>query len=286
VKVKKEERRLGGSANVINNLCELGAKVSAIGVVGEDDAGKMLVNILSEMKVDCEGVVKDASRMTTQKSRVIAHSQQVVRVDREKTHHISASPLSDLSKVFPKKIESAKALIVSDYGKGFITPETYNLVLQAKEYNFGEWAKPIVIDPKGPNFNLYREATIVKPNRKEAAQASGVDIVDVDSAVEAGRILLKQWSAQSVMITMGDAGMVLVYEDGFDFVPTDAREVFDVSGAGDTVSAVFTLALAIGAKPLEAAQLANLAAGVVVQEIGTVPITKDQLITAIQKQTN
>lgn len=281
VHVTREDRRLGGAGNVARNLAALGANVSVCGVVGDDDQGRSLLGMLDEIGADSSGVLVDRSRPTTVKTRVLAHSQQVVRVDREVTNPLHESYAEGVAAALQSKLSTAKGVVISDYAKGTVCSQLFDRVEQGYERGvLGSGKIPVLVDPKAPNFSRYRRATIIKPNRREAEEASGVAISDRAAAVLAGKVLLDRWSCEMVLITLGEMGMVLVGRDDREpaiEVDTVARHVFDVSGAGDTVSAVFVLALAVGASPREAAILANGAAGIVVGEVGTVAVTADQL---------
>jgi D-beta-D-heptose 7-phosphate kinase/D-beta-D-heptose 1-phosphate adenosyltransferase len=287
VQVTEEDYRPGGAGNVVRNLATLGAKVAVCGVVGEDNPGRLLREMLGELGADTSGVVTDPSRQSTLKSRVIAHAQQVVRVDRESTAPLEEVQSAALASAVGERAKSAKGVIVSDYGKGAISASIFaQLAAVGGEGFFGGGKVPLVVDPKAAGFGLYHGVTVVKPNRKEAEEASGLPVRDRASAIEAGRVLLNKWNTEMVLITLGELGMVLVSDDNREPVEikTVAREVFDVSGAGDTVSAVFTLALAVGASPRNAAELANFAAGIVVGEVGTVTVTKEQLCRAVEEE--
>ena len=279
VQVEKEEYRLGGAANVAHNLQSLGAVVDLCGLVGPDEGSKVISEKLQELGIKHSALLTDPLRKTTTKTRVIAHSQQVVRIDREDTDAISANLASEFASVVECKLTTAKGVIVSDYGKGVISAKLFDCFAKHRQI-------PVLVDPKSPHFDLYATATIIKPNRKEAEEASGRKIKNRGDAVDVAKILLENWKCAMVLITLGEDGMVLVAKsinqsldhayEGIE-VETKARKVYDVSGAGDTVSAVFALALAVGATHQEAAILSNLAAGVVVGEIGTVPVSKDKL---------
>lgn len=286
VRVTEENQRLGGAGNVVNNLVALGAKVSVSGVVGQDAAADQVREMFREAGVDISGVVTDASRRTTIKTRVIAHAQQVVRVDREDAKQVDDTIAAKLSQAIGERIARVQGVIVSDYGKGAICPRVFSELSakqRAGEIGFGK--RPLLVDPKAPNFALYSGATVIKPNRSEAQHASGIEISDRKQAIAAGKILLDKWNADILLITLGEDGMVLVSrrddtEHAIE-IDTVAREVYDVSGAGDTVSAVFMLALASGSSPRIAAELANFAAGIVVAEIGTVSVSTDELRDAV-----
>jgi len=286
VEVTEESERPGGAALVAHNLVQLGAKVYLSGIIGDDGAGRSLASILEALSIDTSALIVDSNRPTTVKTRVIAHSQQVVRVDRENKDPVSGSIGVELAKRIEKLIPKTKALIISDYAKGAITEPLFDLLdieNQAGRLGFGKY--PVVIDPKAPNFSLYRSATVIKPNRAEAAAAANIAIPTRAHALSAGQILLDKWGSEMVLITLGDEGMALVTNNPelpqTVEIDTTAREVFDVSGAGDTVNAVFTLALAVGASPSDAAQLANYAAGLVVAEVGTVAVTAADLRAAV-----
>jgi D-beta-D-heptose 7-phosphate kinase/D-beta-D-heptose 1-phosphate adenosyltransferase len=289
VDVNKEDKRPGGAGNVGHNLVELGARVHVCGVVGDDLEGRALTEQLESLGMQTGGVFVDRNRPTTVKTRVIAHAQQVVRVDRESRDILSAAFQESIGAEVREKLSTVGSVIISDYGKGAVTETLFTRVREAaQDGEAGITSVPVLVDPKAPNFSLYQGGTIIKPNRKEAEEASGVSISDRDSAIAAGRVLLEKWNSEFVLITLGEMGMVLV--SALDSYPTPveidtvAQEVYDVSGAGDTVSAVFGLALASGAKPDIAAELANIAAGIVVSEVGTVPVRKEQLIERIRSE--
>lgn len=289
VRVTEEERRLGGAGNVVRNLVSLGAKVSMCGVVGDDDNGREIIRLFASRGVDTSRVIVDSSRPTTVKTRVIAHAQQVVRVDREETSPISSALGEKLGAHLREGVKHCRGLIVSDYAKGTLTPEFFSVVSElAKSGSFGLQKLPLIIDPKAPNFSMYAGATVVKPNRGEAERASHIEISSRQDAVRAGEVLLEKWNCDMVLITLGEDGMALVSK--LENTPkrveidTTAREVFDVSGAGDTVSAVFGLSLAVGADVAVAAELANLAAGIVVAEVGTTEVSLEELTRAIREQ--
>ncbi len=287
VHVTEENRRLGGAGNVARNLVTLGANVTVCGVVGDDDAGRALISMIDELGADSSSVLVDRSRTTTVKTRVIAHSQQVVRVDRE-----VVTPLADtyghaLAAAVQSKFNSTKGIIISDYAKGTIGPQLFDRIgegVAAGQIGLGKI--PVLVDPKAPHFSMYRHASVIKPNRREAEEASGVSIRNRETGVTAANALLERWQSEMVLVTLGEHGMVLVGKNSADpavEVETEAREVFDVSGAGDTVSAVFTLALAAGGTPAEAAYLSNVAAGIVVAEIGTVAVETAELRQALKR---
>jgi D-beta-D-heptose 7-phosphate kinase/D-beta-D-heptose 1-phosphate adenosyltransferase len=288
VQVTKEEKRLGGAGNVAHNLAALGARALMCGVIGEDDGGKDVTRMLAGLNIDAQGVVVEPLRRTTVKTRVIAHAQQVVRVDREVTCALELSASDALTRHIAGTAPQMRGIIVSDYAKGVICPSVFAPLEHCYSQGILGFGKiPLLIDPKAPNFSVYSRATVIKPNRSEAEEACFMEIPDRSHAIEAGEKLLKKWNCEMVLMTLGEDGMVLVSDikniDSALEIDTMAREVYDVSGAGDTVSAVFTLALAVGAHPQDAAQLANYAAGIVVSEIGTVAVNADDLRRAVEE---
>jgi D-glycero-beta-D-manno-heptose-7-phosphate kinase len=286
VEVKRETWHLGGAGNVISNLLELGARAIPIGVVGADDAAKMMRDRFAERNARIDGVITDASRPTTRKTRVIAHSgrqyQQIVRADRE-----DRSPVSDVVEdriiaAFNQAISNADAVIVSDYDKGLLTPR----VLRALVESARSRAKMVCLDPKIRNFALYREVDVITPNQSEAERASGVEITDEPSLNAAARRIRDLTGCKNVLITRAELGMSLLGpeedKEEMTHISTTAREVYDVTGAGDTVIATLALALAAGAKLTEAAIIANHAAGVVVGKVGVAAVSRDELLAALK----
>ncbi len=286
VNVNNQDWRLGGAGNVLRNLTSLGAKVLFCGMLGEDDAGKKTIELFNNEQADIKGLQISKTRKSTIKTRVIAHSQHVVRIDQEEISPPTDLEIENTVKAVTNTFSQTKGVIVSDYGKGFICANLLNS-LAGNFKNFLEKNIPIVVDPKSPNYNLYKNVTVIKPNLKEASESSGIKIKDKATAREAGRILLEKWGCKQVLITLGELGMVGVssLDKNAETINIDtvAKNVFDVSGAGDTVSAAYTLSLAVGASGEQAAQIANFAAGIVVSEVGTIAIEKDKLIKAIQE---
>lgn len=271
---KSESFMPGGASNVANNIHALGAQVYMCGVIGDDEAGRILVSELSKNGIDSEGVLIDRNRPTIHKTRIIAHHQQVVRIDKESDSRLKAEAVKRILSYAKKKIKDIDAIIIEDYGKGLIAPHLIKeLIALARRKK-----KIIAVDPKKEHFKLYNNVTAITPNRSEAEEASGVKITDVVSLKEAGGKLLKMLKAGAVLITLGEDGMALFEKSkGCVCIPTVAQEVYDVSGAGDTVIAVFTLARVAGAKMSEAAHLANIAAGVVVGKVGIAVCDADEL---------
>ncbi|MEK6285066.1 MAG: D-glycero-beta-D-manno-heptose-7-phosphate kinase [Acidobacteriota bacterium] len=282
VEVDRQTLALGGAGNVVSNLVALGASPTPIGVVGDDADAERLRQAFLELAVSTHRVVVDTTRPTTVKTRIIAHSQQVVRADRESRAPISEEVRDSVIEAFRSEIDTADAVVVSDYGKGLLTPGLLSLALAATR----ERGLIVCLDPKMRSFVHYQPVTVITPNNQEAADASGVPIDDKHSLAEAGRKLLGSIDTRAVLITRGEEGMTLFTGGGTDgaevtHIPTVAREVYDVTGAGDTVIATLALALASGASLEEAAMLANHAAGVVVGKVGTAAVTRDELLAAI-----
>ncbi len=285
VEVSKTEDRLGGAGNVVNNLIQLNCSVNVCGLVGEDDEGQLILDMFGKNKVSYEGVSRIKNRPTSLKTRVIARTQQVVRVDREETSDHIEAVRKEFAATIDRQIENADAIIVSDYAKGAVSKEVWDVLNKAVRAGRLGKNKPLVLDPHPNNQQLYQNITIAKPNRKEAEQASGIKIKDRASAREAALVLMAKWNAENMMITLGSDGLLLMTspQDPGLFLDTIAREVFDVSGAGDAVTAVYTAALAAGASQAMAGDLANIAAGVVVSEVGTAPIRLEPLKQEIRR---
>lgn len=281
LRVTGESVRPGGAANVVQNIRALGGGVTVCGVVGRDIAGQRLVRELRAAGAVTAGVFAGARLQTTQKSRVIAspRHQQIVRLDRENSSEIGRAIKVKVERFVARQAPAHDAVVVSDYGKGVIDGELLELLSEMASRRELLW----IIDPKEENFGRYRRASLVTPNKEEASQAAGVPIRDEASLQEAARRLLRLWEAKAVLITRGAEGMSLFHRDGSaGYFPTSAREVFDVTGAGDTVVATCALALASGASFEEAAVLANYAAGIAVGELGTFAVPRERLRAAIE----
>ena len=273
VNIKRESTRLGGAANVLANVNALGARASLVGVIGKDTAGEKLRQAL---QTD-EPLIEDSNRPTTIKTRIIAHHQMVVRADREHRAPVNGEIEARLISAAQTAIEQAQALIISDYDKGVVTPAILAQVLP-----FAHARVPVLIDPKLRNFDAYRPATLVTPNHHEALQFTGLEEDSDDGLHAAARKIRERLGCDAVLITRGDQGMMLVEGDGEPLcVPTVAREVYDVTGAGDTVIATLAAALAAGASMAEASALANHAAGIVVAKLGTATASADEVINSI-----
>jgi rfaE bifunctional protein kinase chain/domain len=288
VEVTGESFYPGGAANVARNLREFTEGVAIIGLLGKDRSGQQLRELLSEQKIDTSNAVEEAAFQTIVKTRIIARHQQVVRVDREKFAGPSAYQIAQLAAAVRKNISDTDAIIFEDYGKGFLSTDLVTQIAEAAR----SAGKIVAADPNPRNLVEWRGLTVIKPNRSEAFHAAGVISGDPDIAPpqdpdlkRTGETLLKKWKTENVLITLGEQGMMLFQERQTPhYIPTKAREVFDVSGAGDTAIALFTLGLACGATPTEAAEMANHASAVVVSKLGTATVTRDELIASFREE--
>jgi D-beta-D-heptose 7-phosphate kinase/D-beta-D-heptose 1-phosphate adenosyltransferase len=278
VRLRRESLRLGGAGNVAANAAAVGARALLVGVVGDDRPGERLRAEVEARGLASDGLVVERGRQSTVKTRIIAHSQQVVRCDREDDRPIGAAAEEAILAAFHRALGEAEAVVVSDYAKGLLTPR---VLAEALTEARGRGLQ-VVVDPTVPSFPLYQPVTALTPNHHEASAAAQVFGHD-DRAVETmGRRLLDRLEAEAVLVTRGEAGMTLVRRDLEPVhIPTVAREVYDVTGAGDTVSTVFTLVLAAGGSMVEAAVLSNHAAGVVVGKVGTATAGPDEILSSL-----
>lgn len=281
VQVNRESYMPGGALNVAHNIMTLGAQVFPCGVLGRDLVGRMLLKVMRQNAVETGGVIYDSTRPTIHKTRIIAHSQQVVRFDREKLSDISPKDLSRILNYAESKIRDIDGVIIEDYGKGVVTAKLIQGLLRLTK----RYRKFVLVDPKERHISYYRGVTLITPNRKEAY--ASLDALGAGNKNEAARIpiekagkkLLQKLRCESVLITMGEEGMMLFERSGqITRIPTAAQEVFDVSGAGDTVVSAFALSLASGANMKEAAFISNLAAGIVVGKLGTATTQVGELV--------
>jgi rfaE bifunctional protein kinase chain/domain len=279
VEVQKETMLLGGAANVANNLRALGSPVILGGVVGKDVMGENLRKLAGSMGIDTAAVV-DGIRPTTIKTRIIARGQQVVRVDRENNNSLNDSSIKALTEAFERLASEIDGIIVSDYAKGVVSARFMDELRKIS----GKRGIPLLVDPKPANSHLYHGVTLVTPNRQEAEAMAGLEIKDAKSLSKAAREIQGKLGTEAVLITRGLHGMALWQkENGLFTVPTMAREVFDVTGAGDTVVAAMALGIVNGLSFSEAAYLANIAAGVVVGKIGTAIVTAREIMEILEK---
>jgi D-beta-D-heptose 7-phosphate kinase/D-beta-D-heptose 1-phosphate adenosyltransferase len=271
--VQSESVMPGGAANVANNIRALGGQVALIGVIGQDRWGSALLSDLASREIDTSGVIH-ADRPTTVKTRVIAHHQQVVRVDREQRGSLPEQLIRRLIDGIAKRLPNVDAVVIEDYGKGVITRQLLEAVVpMARQHR-----RIITVDPKEEHFDLYHRVTVLTPNRAEAGGAVGRELETEADVERAGQELLKRLQCDGLLVTLGEHGMCLFEQGARPLrIPTVAQEVFDVAGAGDTVIATFTLALASGASMEQAARIANAAAGIVVGKLGVATATPAEL---------
>jgi len=283
VEVTDENFLLGGASNVANNIAALGGRATIVGVAGNDIAGGIMMKMLEERGIQCGGVFWSSTRPTATKTRIIAHNQQVVRFDREDKEKVDGKVLKGLLGYIRSAIPNHDAVIISDYKKGVVSSELVREVLKhSRPKNVF-----VSVDPKVSHFYCYKNVSLITPNVMEASVASGIEIKDEKSLVNAGRALCKKISCDAILITRGEYGMSLFEKDKGStsaevlpkvvHIPTVAKNVYDVTGAGDTVIAAFTIAYAAGASMKEAAVISNHAAGIVVGEVGTAVVKIDQL---------
>lgn len=278
VEVTSEDLLLGGAANVAHNILSLGGRVYVAGTVGTDYMGKILIDRFRESGIGTDGIVIDKDRPTTVKTRVIAHSQQVVRYDKEMKSDISHATLSLIVDYVKTCLPEIKGIIISDYCKGLITRALIKRILDLTDSK-----KIVSVDPKIGHFNFYNGVSLITPNVNEASFGAGIDIVDEKTLISAGKTLLKKLRCKAVVLTRGDEGMSLFEKSGkVTHIPTCAREVFDVSGAGDTVISAITLSHSAGATLREAAIIGNHAAGVVVGKVGTAVATQEEILESMK----
>ncbi len=281
VEIRRETACLGGAANVSMNVAALGGRPLPIGIIGADFEGRELLDWFRSLGSPVGGVLVDRERRTTVKTRIIAHHQQVCRADREDNRPVSASTLSRLVERFEHALTHADAVVISDYAKGLVSPRLLRRILPlARSAN-----RIVCVDPKKKELSTYRPATVITPNTLEAENASGITIRNSKDLVRAGRQIQKEGGAEHLLITRGERGMTLFEGNGrVTHIPTLAKEVFDVTGAGDTVIATLALGLAAGLSMLEAAMLANIAAGLVVGKLGTAAVSPEELIAGVRRQ--
>ncbi len=286
VKVTRESYMAGGAANVAANIASLGGRSTIIGVTGQDQTGDTLLDILKEKNINTDQIIRDDKnkegkpRNTIVKTRVIAHSQQVVRVDREDQFELSNKSNEKIINFVKKNIDKFDVVVIEDYGKGVINKNILEAIIPfIKKHN-----KFIIVDPKEEHFSLYKGVSAITPNHHEAGRAVGKKITDFETLLYAGNKLLEMLECDGVLITRGEEGMS-IFEKGREphHIPTIAQEIFDVSGAGDTVAATFSLALGAGLNMKQSTFLSNIAGGVVVGKIGVATIHTRELENAIKQ---
>jgi len=278
VLINERSFRLGGACNVANNIATLGAHALPVGVVGEDYRAGLLRDMLVEHDIAPTGLIHDAERKTTMKTRVVARGQQIVRYDEESSEPLQGGAKTKVLEFVKKTIDQVDAVVIEDYGKGVICPDLTKEVLAIAR----ERDKIISVDPKDEHFLLYKGVSVMTPNVHEVATFWGKRIKSFDELADAARKLLEETHSDAILVTRGEQGMFLMPKVGEPVtIDTVAKEVYDVTGAGDTVIAVLTLALCAGASMERAARLANYAAGVVVSEIGAATVTAEALMASL-----
>ncbi len=281
VEVQREDLRLGGAGNVINNLVALGCQVAVASVVGDDHDGRLLKEMLAEKRIDGDGIFPAPGRTTSRKTRILASNQQMLRIDRESRHPLDAGQGGALVDFVRRRIGEFQVILISDYLKGVLSEDVLRGVIEAAR----DRGVPVLVDPKGNDYRKYRGATLLTPNRKEAQSASGVTIGDEPSLAEAGRRLLETLDLDALVLTRSEEGMSLFFRDAEAIhLPTEAREVFDVTGAGDTVLSVLGAGLACGFSLEDAAQLSNIAAGIVVGKVGTSTVSPEEILETVGRR--
>ena len=290
VEVTRESFYPGGAANVARNLREFVDYVAIIGLLGNDRSGQQLQELLAEQKIDFSNAVKDESFRTIVKTRIIARHQQVVRVDREQFTGPSAHQVQHVLAAVRNTIAQTDAIIFEDYGKGFLSADIVSEITEVAR----SAGKIVAADPNPEHLMDWHSATVVTPNRAEAFLAAGIPGRDPDAVPphdvdlrRVGEALLKKWNTKYLLITLGEHGMMLFQQiEEPHYVPTKARQVFDVSGAGDTAVALFTLGLVCGATPIEAAEIANHGSAIVVSKLGTATVTRNELIASFREDSD
>lgn len=280
VDVQGETTMLGGAGNVINNIFSLGANPTLCGVIGDDATGREVIARMEDLRLTTEGILVEPGRPTSTKTRIVAHSQQVVRVDRESRKDIDPRMMKRLLAFVEKMMQGLDVIIVSDYGKGVVAPDIIAGLRLLKR----SWSGIVAVDPKVESFPLYRGVDVITPNHLEAGAYCGFEITDGEGLAKAGDGILKNLDCQAVLITQGEQGMTLFEQGGETrHIRTAAKKVYDVTGAGDTVIATFCLGLASGLDMKRAAVISNLAAGIVVGEVGTSTVGVGDLKRAISE---
>jgi len=281
VEIKRESICLGGAANVSANIRSLGGTPLTLGVIGKDLEGRRLKEEFLSLGVPVTALVEDPERTTTVKTRIIAHHQQVCRADREDKAALSRRTRARVVREFRRLLPKVDAVVISDYAKGLISPSFLKETLP----NARAAGKIVCVDPKMLDFAAYRPATVITPNISEAERASGVAILSKRDLLRAGRKILRETRIRHLLITRGEQGMALFEdESNVTSIPTQAREVFDVTGAGDTVISTLALGLVSGLSILHAAILSNIAAGIVVGKLGTASVTPEELISRLHEE--
>jgi D-beta-D-heptose 7-phosphate kinase/D-beta-D-heptose 1-phosphate adenosyltransferase len=280
VNVKNESITLGGAGNVVQNLVTLGAQVTVAGLIGNDTSGTQIIEILTSEGVETHTIITDETRPTTVKTRVLAGSHQLVRIDRETTDAVSDRIADELMNHLKGYMEKADMIVLSDYNKGLFSPAlTQRLIIEANNHG-----KKVIIDPKGLNYEKYKGAYIIKPNRKELAEAAKTEKINsIESLQHAAKTIFEQTGTAYLVVTLSEEGMVILSEASYKLLPVKATEVFDVTGAGDTVLATMAYFIAAGLTIEEACDLANHAAAIVIRQVGSATTTIDEIINNMER---
>ncbi len=281
LEVESEFYRFGGAANCALNITTLGGIAEPVGVIGYDNFGTVFNSLLNEQKINRNGIIEDDSRPTTTKTRVIADSQHIVRIDKENKEMLNKTIQNKIFNHVKNLIKNLDGIILQDYNKGVLSPSLIKQIIKLANKN----NVLLTVDPKFNNFFEYKNVTVFKPNRKEAEDILGIKIKTNKDISFAGNTLLKKLNAKNVLLTLGEGGIAAFEKDKPEMrIPTKARRVADVSGAGDSVISTLTIALAAGANTYEASYLANYAGGLVCEEVGIVPIEIDKLFDTIIRE--
>lgn len=279
VNIEREHKIIGGAANVASNLVDLGAHVHLAGITGNDSAGEEIVSILNSKLINTSLIFKDDLRSTTVKTRVIASNHQIVRIDKEDTHEISTAFEERFLLQLIPYIERSDVVVLSDYNKGLLTDSLSLQVIQRCK----ELGKRIIVDPKGLDYSKYKGAFIIKPNRKELAEAAKTDkIHSQQQLVGAAHVIFEHTDASFLIVTLSEGGIAIITPEYCKILPVVATDVYDVTGAGDTVMATLSYCLALGFTIEEACSYANYAASIVIKQIGSATTTVEQIVAAIK----
>ena len=281
VNINEETKMLGGAANVLNNIASFGGRPILCGVIGDDPMGEEIVERVKGLGLRTDGMITESKRPTSIKTRVVAHNQQVVRFDRESREKLASKSIEKILDFIKKMENNYDAILVADYGKGVISAQ----LMEGLRDLVSQSSAILAVDPKLGNFECYQNVDVITPNHHEAGAFCRMEIIDQESLVRAGNQMLSELHCRSVLITQGKDGMSLFEDSGeISHIPTVARKVYDVTGAGDTVISTFCLGLASGLDPKSAAIISNFAAGIVVGEVGTSTVKADQLKKVVNKR--
>jgi D-beta-D-heptose 7-phosphate kinase/D-beta-D-heptose 1-phosphate adenosyltransferase len=281
LRIERETAMLGGAGNVVRNLTALGARSAFVSVIGNDPAGSEINALMAENQIAEPHMIPDPDRRTSIKTRFVASGQQLLRADRESTAPLSAELREKLAATVEQLLDHVGVLVLSDYGKGVLAGDFPQRLIAAAQAQ----GRMSLVDPKGTDYSRYRGASVLTPNRKELAEATRMPVGNSEEIVAAAQKLIKECEVEHVLVTRSQDGITLVSRDGtIDHLPAEAREVYDVSGAGDTVMAALAAALSIGASLVEAARIANAAAGIAVGKVGTAAVYADELVSALHHQ--